>query len=351
MNKPIHRRTFLRSAAGVAAASTLGFPYIARAARPLVINSYGGSFEKFMRKEIIPPFVKETGIEIKLDVGLGKGWLTNLRAAGTENPPYDVLMTNEVWASVERGEGHFEPIPVDKVPNLKDCWPVARYPNDDAVVGVLAPIGLCYRTDLVKTPPTSWKDLWDNPEFKGNKKAMYTITNSAGYMFALLTAKMYHGSQYEVDKAVDKIKELKPFNQVDFSGTMETMLTRGEAIIGPLDFPAVARMKAKGIKVEVAAPKEGVFMFDQVFNVLKGSKNKENGYKWINYILRPDVQLKWVRNYFYSPVNKNVVMPDDLKSVVPIHGERMKEVIKWDWTAANKVRDHVIERWNKEMRS
>ena len=127
-------------------------------------------------------------------------------------------------------------------------------------------------------------------------------------------------------------------------------MTRGEAIIGPLDFPAVARAKKKGIKVEVVAPKEGVFMFDQVFNVLKGSKNKENGYKWINYILRPDVQLKWVRNYFYSPVNKNVVMPDDLKGVVPIHGARMKEVIKWDWAAANKVRDHVIERWNKEMR-
>jgi putative spermidine/putrescine transport system substrate-binding protein len=180
---------------------------------------------------------------------------------------------------------------------------------------------------------------------------MYTITNSAGYMFSLLTAKMYHGSQHEVDKAIDTIKGLKPFNQVDFSGTLETVLTRGEAIIGPLDFPAVARMKKKGIKVEVVAPKEGVFMFDQVFNVLKGSKNKENGYKWINYILRPDVQLKWVRNYFYSPVNKNVAMPDDLKDVVPIHGERMKEVIKWDWGAANDVRDHVIERWNKEMRS
>ena len=64
MSKPIRRRTFLRAAAGVTAASTLGFPYIARAAGPLVINSYGGSFEKFMRKEIIPPFVKETGIEI-----------------------------------------------------------------------------------------------------------------------------------------------------------------------------------------------------------------------------------------------------------------------------------------------
>lgn len=346
----ITRRNLLKGAAGLAAASALGFPYIGRAAEPLVVNSYGGSFEKFMRSEIVPPFEQEFGIEIKLDVNLGKGWLANLRAAGPENPPYDVLMTNETWASIEREEGFFEPIPIDKVPNMKNLWPVARYPNDIAVIGTLGPIGLCYRTDLVKTPPTSWKDLWTNDEFKG-KIGMYTITNSAGYMFVLLTAKMFYGSEYEVDQAVEKIKELKPFNQVDFSGTMETVLTRGEAIIGPIDFPAAARLKQKGVAVEMVAPEEGVFMFDQVFNVLKGSKNKEAGYQWINYILRPDVQLKWVRNYYWSPVNKEVEVPEDLKALVPIAGEKMNSIIVWDWKTANANRDRVIERWNKEMRA
>lgn len=343
------RRGFIAGAAGLTAASTLGFPYVARAATPLVVNSYGGSFEKFMREHIVAPFEKESGIEIKLDVNLGKGWLANLRAAGPENPPYDVLMTNETWASIERGEGHFEPIPESEVPNMKDLWPMARLPGDVAVIGTLAPIGLAYRPDLVKTPPTAWKDLWDNPEFKG-KTGMYTITNSAGYMFVLMIAKTYFGSEYEVDKAVDKIKELLPFNQADFSQTMGTMLSRGEFNIGALDFPEAGRLSRKGVNIAMAAPKEGMFMFDQVFNVLKGSKNKEAGYKWINYILRPDVQEKWVRNFFWSPVNKNVEVPDDLKDAVPIHGERMNDIILWDWKTANANRDKVIERWNKEMR-
>ena len=269
MTRMLRRRTFLKGAAGVAATSTLGFPYVAQAAKPLVVNSYGGSFEKFMRKEIVPPFEKEFGIELTLDINLGKGWLANLRAAGPEFPPYDVLMTNETWASIEREEGFFEQIPVDKVPNMKDLWPIAILPDNWGVIGTLGPIGLCYRTDLVKTPPTSWKDLWTNAEFKG-KTGMYTITNSAGYMFVLMVAKTFFGSEYEVDKALDKIKELKPFNQVDFSGTMETVLTRGEAVVGILDFPAAARLKKKGVKIEIVAPKEGVFMFEQVFNVLKG---------------------------------------------------------------------------------
>ena len=73
--RPIQRRTFLQGT-GAAAVATLGFPYIARGQdKSLVVNSYGGSFEEFMRGEIIPPFEEQTGITINLDVGLGKGWL------------------------------------------------------------------------------------------------------------------------------------------------------------------------------------------------------------------------------------------------------------------------------------
>lgn len=349
MTSSIKRRTLLKGAAAASAATVLGAPSIVRAAQPLVVNSYGGNFETFMREQIVAPFEEEFRIPITLDVNLGKAWLTNLRAAGVENPPYDVLMTNEVWASVERSEGFFEPIDEEKVPNLADLWPIARYPNDEAVIGTLAPLGLCYRSDLVDEPPTSWKDLWDRPEWKG-KTGVYTVTNSAGYMFLLMTAKIFFGSEYEIDKAIDKVKELLPFNQVDFSGSMETALSRGEVVIGPIDFPAAARLKESGVSVEIVAPEEGVFMFDQVFNMLKGSKNKEAGYEWINYILRPDVQVKWVENYFWSPVNKKVEVPEALKSKVPISGEKMASIQRWDWTKANENRDHVIERWNKEMR-
>jgi putative spermidine/putrescine transport system substrate-binding protein len=347
--RQIQRRTFMQGAAGVAAVSSLGFPYIARGQdKSLVVNSYGGSFEEFMRQQVIPPFEEQTGITIELDIGLGKGWLANLRAAGPDNPPYDVLMTNETWASIEREEGFFEQIPADQVPNMADLWPIARLADDWAVIGTLSPIGLAYHTEMVANPPAAWADLWTNEEFQGSI-GMYTITNSAGYMFVLMTARNFFGSEYEVDQAIDKIKQLKPFQQVDFSGTMETVLTRGEVTVGPLAFAAVARLQTDGAPLAVVAPKEGMFMFEQVFNVLKGSKKKELAYQWVNYILSPEMQEKWVRQYYYSPVNKKVAVPDDLKELVPIAGERMSEIVLFDWKTANANRDRVIERWNKEM--
>ena len=318
----IRRRTLLRGA--TAAAVGLGLPHIARAAEPLVINSYGGPFEKFMREQIIPEFEKETGIKTKLDIGLAKDWLATLRA-----------------------EGFFEPIPVSEVPNMKDLAPIARMPNDNGVIAWMQPLGVAYRSDMTKAKPAAWKDLWD-PEFKGHI-GLYTITNTGGMMFLLMIAKIYGGSEYKTDVAFDEIRKLKPFTQVDFSGTMEIMLTRGEVTVGPLDFPAAARLKLKGAEIDIKPPAEGSFMFDQMFDMLKGSKKKAEGYKWIDFLLRPDIQEKWVKGFYVTPSSQAAKIPDDLKPLIPLHGDRTKEIVVFDWDTANKNRDAIIDRWNKEM--
>ena len=343
----IRRRTLLRGAAAAAVAGGLGLPSIARAAEPLVINSYGGPFEKFMREEIIPVFERETGIKTKLDIGLAKDWLATLRAAGVDNPPYDVLLMNGIFAALLRAEGFFEPIPLTEVPNLKDLVPVARMPNDNGVIAWMQPLGVAYRSDMTKAQPAAWKDLW-NPEFKGHI-GLYTITNTGGMMFLLMIAKIFGGSEYKTDVAFDEIRKLKPFTQVDFSGTMEIMLTRGEVTVGPLDFPAVARLKLKGAEIDIKPPAEGSFMFDQMFDMLRGSKKKAEGYKWINFLLRPDIQEKWVNGFYVTPSNQVAKIPDKLKPLIPLYSDRTKEIVVFDWDTANKNRDAIIDRWNKEM--
>ena len=343
----IRRRTLLRGAAAAAVAGGLGLPSIARAADPLVINSYGGPFEKFMREEIISVFEKETGIKTRLDIGLAKDWLATLRAAGVDNPPYDVLLMNGIFAALLRAEGFFEPIPVAEVPNMKDLVPVARMPNDNGVIAWMQPLGVAYRSDMTKAQPAAWKDLW-NPEFKGHI-GLYTITNTGGMMFLLMIAKIFGGSEYKTDVAFDEIRKLKPFTQVDFSGTMEIMLTRGEVTVGPLDFPAVARLKLKGAEIDIKPPAEGSFMFDQMFDMLRGSKKKAEGYKWINFLLRPDIQEKWVNGFYVTPSNQVAKIPDKLKPLIPLYSDRTKEIVVFDWDTANKNRDAIIDRWNKEM--
>lgn len=349
MNMPLlNRRDLLTRSLGAAAA--LGLPALpALAAAPLVVNTYGGRWEKFWRSDLLPAFEKTNGIQPTLDVGLGKNFIANLRAAGIEKPPYSVLMVNENIASVVRGEGYFEPIPAAKVPNLANVYPNLRNPGDNGVRGIVSTIGIGYRKDLVKTPPKSWADLWSNPEFKG-KIGLYQIGNTAAMLFLLLTAKIYGGSQDAIDRAFVEIKKLLPFQQADWSGTLATMLTRGDVTVAVIDFPEIVALKKKGVPVEMVVPSEGVVAFEQSFNILKHAPNKEDAYKYLNFILRPEVQESMAKEFFTSPTNTRVQLDPSLAADIPVSGKSMASIVQFDWSRVNPQLAAITDRWNREIK-
>lgn len=343
-----NRRDLLLRSLGAAAG--LALPALPSfAASPLVVNTYGGRWEKFWRSDLLPMFDKTSGVQPTLDVGLGKNFIANLRAAGIEKPPYSVLMVNENIASVVRGEGYFEPIPAAKVPNLANVYPNLRNPGDNGVRGIVSTIGIGYRKDLVKTPPKSWTDLWSNPEFKG-KIGLYQIGNTAAMLFLLMTAKIHGGSQDAIDRAFVEIKKLLPFTQADWSGTLSTMLTRGDVTVAVIDFPEIVALKKKGVPVEMVVPSEGVVAFEQSFNILKNAPNKEDAYKYVNFILQPEVQEMMAKEFFTSPTNTKVQLASSMAADVPVSGKAMASIVGFDWSKVNPQLPAITDRWNREIK-
>ena len=140
-------------------------------------NMYGGRWENTWREKVLPPFAKTIGRSVTLDIGLGARWVSNFRAAGKDNPPFSAVMLNERYTAMLRDDGFFEPLTPALVPNLADVVPSAILKDSTAVTGMLAPLVIAYRTDLVKKPPRGWADLW-RPDLRG-QLGLYTITNSA----------------------------------------------------------------------------------------------------------------------------------------------------------------------------
>jgi putative spermidine/putrescine transport system substrate-binding protein len=339
-----NRRELLLALAGLAGAGILKFPTIAVAAEELVVTTYGGSWEKFWRASLLPAFAKQTGDMPKLDVALGRTITTNMRAAGIGHSPYGVVMTNEIYATVLRAEGHFEKLNLEKIPNYADLYPVATGTDGWAAVGLISPIGIGYRTDMVATPPKSWKDLWDNPEFKG-KTGLYSIQNSAGKMMLMLASLIYGGDIHNIDAGFKKLAELGKVMQTDFN--MSTMMSTGEVVVAPFDFGEIARLRNQGLPVDCVIPKEGLMMWDQTFNVAKGAAASDLAHSYIDFILSPQGQDLLMRSFFVSPVNRKVAIPADLRRDVPVSGSEMERFIKWDWDFMNKNADAISRRWNE----
>ena len=72
------------------------------------------------------------------------------------------------YAQALNEAGLLEPIHPELIPNLANLYPEAKElaydkGNNFSVPYTWGTTGICYRTDLVKTPPTSWNDILDPP--------------------------------------------------------------------------------------------------------------------------------------------------------------------------------------------
>ena len=341
-----NRRRVLEALAGLMGGGLLGVPTLAAAAADLVVTTYGGSWEKFWRSTLIPGFTAKTRIEPKLDIGLGRTYTTTMRAAGVGKSPYGVVMTNEIYASVLRAEGQFRKLDRALLPNLADLYPIA---TDAAagfgVVGLVSPIGIGYRTDMVKTPPKSWKDLWTNPEFKG-RIGLYGVTNTAGKMMLMLAGKLYGSGIRDLDTGFAKLAQLGRVMQTDFN--MSTMMSTGEVVVAPFDFGEIARLRNQGLPVDCVSPAEGLLMWDQTFSIPQGAPVGA-AHAYIDYVLSPEAQGVLMKEFFVSPVNRKVVVPDALRKDIPISGKDMDRFLAWDWAFMNQNAETITRRWNEQV--
>lgn len=314
----------------------------------LVVTSYGATWEEFMRSQILPPFEQATGATIELAVGLSTEWMTQLRAAGVDDPPFDVVIANETYISTGRLEGYFESLPVDRVPNLENVHESLRMPDDVGVLALLAPIGIGYMTERAEiTEPVSWNDL---PNFLPGL-GIYNASNSACAQHIMMMGEILTGDYKNWEPGFDWIRDnLREARQSDFSGDMESLLTIGEVNVGLLDSPAVARLKGQEVAIDWVGPEEGLLLFEQNTNVTVGSQRKDLAYSFVNYWLGTDVQRKFVEAYYWTPANTQVQIPEGLADVIPLNATNMDRVKLWDYVWLNSgVREEMIMRWNREM--
>jgi putative spermidine/putrescine transport system substrate-binding protein len=338
----MNRRHILAGMGALSATALLSGRMAHAQNRNLIVPTLGGVWEQFWRDTVAPRFTDASGAAVTLDVGNGRVFGANLRVAGVNAPPYSIVMTNEVFAEGLRKEGFFEQLDLSRLPNYDATYPIARNTSGFGVVASFSPIGIGYRTDLVRTPPTKWTDLWDNPEFRG-RTGIYNFANSAGKMQLLLASLIYGRDQYDVDAGFEALANLGQVIQVDFN--LSTALAAGEIIVAPFDFAEIARLKQQGLPVDYCIPEEGVLAFDQTLNILVNGPEKDLAYEYANFILSAEMQDLLMRQFYVSPTNSSVIVPEELSYQVPISGEMMNSILQWDWSFVNENQNALSERW------
>ena len=313
----------------------------------LIVATFGGTFVDNSKKCHATAFEKATGAAVKYVLGSSVQTAAKLRAAGAR-AEFDVAYMDSQIVKQAKAEGLLQPLEPAKIPGWNDLYDASRDKDAYWVSMMFAGTIITYNTNLVKTPPTSWADLW-KPEWKG-KLAIPDISGTSGQQFLMAAARLNGGSVENIDPGFEAIKKLKPNIQMMYTQPDQIipLFERGDIALAVWYTDRVGAAAAKGVPVAAAYPREGGIGIVPTVSIPKGSQKKELAEKYIGVLLSPEGQLCYAQTQFAGPSNRKVKLPPDLAKLLP-YGENVERMYFPDTDVVAKKLPEWSERWGREI--
>jgi putative spermidine/putrescine transport system substrate-binding protein len=352
------RRTLLRDTLALVGAALL-VPCLAHAQpagveSEVVLAGYGGTYEQFTQKLVIPAFEKATGIKVKLVVGTALSNYAKVVAA-RNNPEIDVYWSNELTHAAGKQQGLYEKLDPKVLTNLVDVYDSAKDPDGIGVSSHVQATGFQYNSKAFRDAgipaPTSWNDLWD-PRLKG-KVALYSFNVAFSQDLLVLLTKLAGGTEKDVRPGLERLKTLKASgNLAMFASSpaeLDNMLIQEQAWITVNGGPRAYILKDRGAPIDFAVPKEGGGYFTNYFDVVKNAPHPKAAQLLVNFLIGAEIQLIIARDVIAAPINRSVTIPDSLKGKVLVGDDELKKLIRIDRVEMNRQLDNWTELWNREI--
>jgi spermidine/putrescine transport system substrate-binding protein len=275
---------------GVASAAVMLLGLTAASADELHIYAWADE----VPQDVLDDFSKATGIEVTLDTFDSNESLIAKLEAGASG--YDLIEPSQYAVQILQKKGLVEDLDHGKLANRDNLSKVFQEISFDPGNKVSIPFiwgttGFAYNSDCVKEPITSWKSLWDE-KYKGR---IYMLDNMLAAYIAGLQVNGFKANTTNADeiaKATQTLIDQKPLLAGYNSTNFADLVSSGEACIVEAWSGNVLQAIEQNPKVHYVLPDEGGTMWVDGFSVPKGAKNIDAAYKFLNYILQPEVAAK-----------------------------------------------------------
>ncbi len=343
----IDRRAFGRFVLGAGALAPYGFSRTAVAAPgpkdELVVGIWGGVQERLVRQYCLAPLVKKYGCKVSLVLG-GTPERRARAYAERGRPSFDIVYLN-IYESRQAVKDGVTQAPTNAVPQAAHLYGLAKQGGYGVA---LNPITVIYDKRKAKRPVKSWKDIW-NPEWHG-RIAWPAYPSAQGAAGLLMAAKVWGGSEKNIDVAFRKIKELKPFPALATSQDQLYQMFDTGACDLAIEFGSLSRKYAetRNPNLVVADLAEGQAAAMNVACITAGARNQKLAEEWINLHLSAPCMAAYARETYYSPTVDNVPLPPDLQSKLIGPGQ-LGKLVDFNWDVVNANQRMWASRFNREI--
>ncbi|CVI63597.1 extracellular solute-binding protein (plasmid) [Agrobacterium leguminum] len=344
------RRDVLKIALAAGAASGIFPVQSAFAADTLVVSDFGGELGDWNKRFIDGRFTKDTGGSVTRDAGADNAARLAKIKLGIPARTYDMCFFSDGYFARAEAEGVLAGLNASSanIPNIANVD--SRFIKPNYVANFYNGLGLAYNPSMVKSPPTSWADMW-NPEYAG-KISLPNISHSFGLHVIMICGLVASGNMKDVDGALVKLKELaalKPMWALD-SFTLMRNLEQGEAAIGWIGRGEYYTLLKKGnVETKFVMPKEGGFQAHWAYAPVKNTRYMESVEKYINISIDAEVMAGYAQNFGWTPTNKRWVEHVDpsVVKMIAMTDEENGRIADVDNAWLNSNWSDLTNKWNR----
>jgi len=313
----------------------------------LVINSFGGAYEKAHRALVIEPFEKQNGCKIEVITAYSADMLARMRAQKS-NPQFDVAHFSGGQEVAAAAEGLLVPIKPQQLTQYKHMYPfaVAGIEKGQGPVYSIAAIGIIYNTEKISPAPTSWNDLF-RKDLCG-RVILTDVSNTYGLLGLLMLNQVNGGTLDDIKPGLDAVKRLLNCSTVvSKSPEIQQNFAQGNAWIAAYAQDYTYTLTQAGLPIRFILPKEGAPAVFITARVVAGRPQTDLAIKFVDFSLRAEAQVGWVEALRYSPTNREAKLTAQQAESVIYGEENVKKLINFDPEKVNQNRAAWSQEWNR----
>jgi putrescine transport system substrate-binding protein len=288
------------------------------------LNIYNWS--NYIAPTTIPGFEKETGIKVRYDTFDSNEILHAKLVAGKTG--YDIVVPSSYWGKIQADGGLLQKLDKSKIPNYKNLDPVLMEqlakldPGNQFMIPWLwgfTTVGI--NVDKVKAalgnlpmPDNAW-DLVFKPEYISRLRScgvsfLDSPTEIIPAALHYLGKPAYSNNPADFAGVGPLLKSIRPHVTLFSSSGYINDMASGSICValgwsGDINIARNRAIEAKnGQKIEALVPKTGGIIFMDTMAIPADAVNLDAVYKWIDYILRPQVSADLTNAVFYPSPNK-----------------------------------------------
>ncbi|MGB0203474.1 MAG: ABC transporter substrate-binding protein [Neptuniibacter sp.] len=223
----------------------------------------------------------------------------------------DIAVVDEIVAERFGQDGRLLELNEELVPNLKHMGKFWRERcSKYAVPYFWGTLGIVYRSDKVKTPPDSWKNILEpEPELKGHIGMMDDYTDLLAPAIFMNGHKLNTEDPEELKQAFETLKkQTSKVLTYEYVYTYVTSNPKADELHMAMGYGGDQYILNDSVGLEglwkYVVPKEGTVLWVDCLAVPSNSKNTKAALNFLNYLSEPQISAIHAEELYYATPNE-----------------------------------------------